>query len=206
MLLIGGGRDLSTDFTDFGALREFLMGRVRPSQTAGFNGRGEIRTGMGEVVRWQYERDETAMGFWNSSSTLCRAAGGEVDVDAGAGGGGEVEAVGVGEFLEIRPPYCVAGVFSADDDGGDEDVGFVDEICGEEGGHHFGAAFDEDVGVVAGGEEFEKGGDLEAGVAVGGDGDGHGAARFEGAAAFFGDGGQFFCVDEHEGCEGDGAD
>src|SRR5437763_1317647 len=81
-----------------------------------------------------------------------RGGRGEVEGGAGGGCGKQAEPRGVGEFCDVGTCYRVASVLAADDQRGEEDVGFVDEVFFEEGGEEFGAAFEKEVGVFLIGE------------------------------------------------------
>ena len=82
-----------------------------------------------------------------------------MEVRAAAFNGGDLELVGVGEFLDVGAGDGVAGVKAADEFGSEVDVGLVDLMSVEEGGEKFGAAFEENVGVIEMAEMAEGGGD-----------------------------------------------
>ena len=129
-----------------------------------------------------------------------------MQVGAGEGAGDEAEAVSVSEGFDVGAPYRVGGVVAADDEGGEEDVGFVDEILVEEGGEEFGAAFEEEIGVIAVGEVAEEVGELGSALFVCGEREGHGAFAGEGEEAALGGAVKRFGVGDQERGFGDGAD
>lgn len=113
---------------------------------------------------------------------------GEFDVVVECFDAGEVEALGHGEAFGGATYGDGAGLFVAQDHGGDVDDGFVDEALVDEGAQEARAGFDEDVGDAHEVEALEEGAEVD-GTAAGGDADELDLGGAEGVAFFGGDGG-----------------